>query len=1004
MVRKNGSMAFCLCLAITIPKIVYAGGSYDNSLGTTFTGSLNFNTESNLTTGYDLITNEGTITGDINGGANPSGNGGYNQVTNSGTVGDSIYGRINSGSNSSGGSNAVTNTGSVGNSIFGSDNTGSGSSGGGNIITSSGPVGGLIYGSYNGGAGSSGGANVIHNSSTLNIGDIVGSYNNNTGSSGGSNIIVNSGTITGNGNGNGIVGSWNFNYNNTSGGSNTIINSGEVGNIVGSDNWGPYGGGGANTIITSGTVGMLMGSWNSTTNNYGGSNSIINSGTVQTSICGSSNTGTNSSGGLNTIINSGTVNGAGFTGYFGFSDPFGVTTSAVFGSYNSGTGSSGGSNIINNSGIINASIYGSYNSGISSNGGSNTITNTGVVNGSIYGSYNSGTGSSGGSNIITNTGMVNGNIYGGGSNSIVNWTGGTLNGSIEMSGANNAVNVTGVPAANLSQVYHLQGDVNNSGQVLTYSDIQYKGGTFASDNLSMGINLLNWDTINFTNNTQWTLTSGLTLKDATVNIDATSTLYAGNGVMPVISAPTTPVTVNNAGTIDLTNGGSTAANKLTIVGYYIGENGILKVDTVLGPGPAHSDELVIDGSHGGGSATGTTRILVNSIGTTAATTGDGVRIVNAINGATTDSGAFILVRPVIDGAYSTAMFQGGPYATDAYGDSSTNNYYLRRTTTLSGAAQLSSAYPSTLLNLDMETLGTLQQRTGNRVWASENGQQNISGTGAWIRIGGSASAYNPTIGTDYTQNSGFIQGGYDRTINASSEGHIVVGAFGTFSGSNSQMQLTNDPGSLTSQTATVRTDGYGLGANLTWLGTNGTYLDGLVQANWYNSDLTSTDWTQSIIGNQGFGDAFSLEGGKRINLNKSWAVVPQAQLVYSSVSFDGITDSNGVSTTLQDGTSLLGRIGARLEWFPNKSVVLHQTQAYVIANLSREFENATKVDVAGTSLEQGNDAMWGELGAGFTYSMTEQCKLFVEGSYNTSLAHPGDSYIAKGVVGVNATF
>ena len=595
-------------------------------------------------------------------------------------------------------------------------------------------------------------------------------------------------------------------------------------------------------------------------------------------------------------------------------------------------------------------------------------------------------------------------------NSTVNWTGGTLAGSIEMVGSNNTINITGVPAANMTQVSHLQGDPTYSGQVLTLNDIQYRGGTFgvnkanplgisASDDLANGINLLNWDTINFTDGSQWTLTSGLTLKDATVNIDATSTLYAGNGVMPVISAPTTPVTVNNAGTIDLTNGSSTGSNMLTIIGYYVGDNGILKVDTVLGPGASHSDELIIDGSHGGGSATGTTRIFVNLLGTPNATTGDGIQIVNAINGATIASGAFTLARPLVDGAYSYGVFQGGPNAIDAYGDSSTYDYYIRSTNKLSSASQVYAAYPSTLLALDAETLGTMQERTGNRVWGQE-----IDGTGAWIRVGGSASAYNPVIGTDYTQDNGFVQGGYDRTISGSQAGKFTLGGFGTYSYGNSKMQLGIDPGTLTTQTGSIQTSGYGLGANLTWLGKNGLYADGVIQGTWYTSTLSSSALSQNVTDNHGFGDAVSIEGGQRIALNKTWAVVPQAQLIYSAVSFDGITDSNGVSATLQDGTSLLGRIGARLEWFPDKSVVLHQTQAYMIANLSREFENATKVDVAGTSLEQGNDAMWGELGAGFTYSMTEQFKLFVEGSYNTSLAHPGDSYIAKGVVGINASF
>ncbi len=590
-------------------------------------------------------------------------------------------------------------------------------------------------------------------------------------------------------------------------------------------------------------------------------------------------------------------------------------------------------------------------------------------------------------------------------NNVVNWTGGTLNGSIDMLGSNNTVNITGVPSANLTQVYHLNGDFADSstGQVLNLSNIQYKGGTFSGDDLTKGINLNNWDTINLTNGTQWTLTGNLTLKDATVNIDATSTLYAGNGVNPVISAAT-PVTVDNAGTIDLTNGGFTATNKLTILGNYVGEDGLLKLNTVLGPGTPASDHLVIDGSNGGGAATGHTRILVNPIGISAATTGDGIKLVDAVNGATIAPGAFILSRPTVGGAYADALFQGGPNATDVYGDSYTSyDYYLRTTHTLSASAQTYRAYPASLLALDAETMGTLQQRTGNRVW-EQNGQQNISGTGAWVKVGGSTSSLSPTTGTDYTQDNGFIQGGYDRSFMENATGHFIIGGFGTLSGSTAKMQLGTDPGTLTSQTGSIRTAGYGLGANVTWLGKNGTYIDGVVQATWFNSDIAVSDLTQNVSDNQGFGSALGVEGGHRISLDKNWAVVPQAQLVYSAVTFNGITDSYGVHTNLQDGDSLLGRVGARLERFSDNPEASRRTQTYMIANLSREFLNGTKVDVAGTSLKQENNSLWGELGLGMTVAISEKWNLYVEGSYNTSLDHVGDSYIAKGAMGVSTTF
>ncbi len=74
----------------------------------------------------------------------------------------------------------------------------------------------------------------------------------------------------------------------------------------------------------------------------------------------------------------------------------------------------------------------------------------------------------------------------------------------------------------------------------------------------------NWSTINATNGSQLTLdNNGLTLGNSgtltgTLNVDSTSTLFAGGFGDPRDHAGGDAgqlVTVNNAGTIDLTNGG-----------------------------------------------------------------------------------------------------------------------------------------------------------------------------------------------------------------------------------------------------------------------------------------------------------------------------------------------------------------------------------------------------------------------------------------------------------------
>jgi len=142
----------------------------------------------------------------------------------------------------------------------------------------------------------------------------------------------------------------------------------------------------------------------------------------------------------------------------------------------------------------------------------------------------------------------------------------------------------------------------------------------------------------FINSGALTLESNIT---GNMTIAAGTQLLAGNGFNPSIGpAPgAPPITVTNAGTIDLTNGGSPTANSLTINGNYVGQGGRLNLRTVLAGDGAASDRLIISG----GTASGSTGIAVaNFNGGGAATLSDGIMLVQATNGGSTAAGAFSL--------------------------------------------------------------------------------------------------------------------------------------------------------------------------------------------------------------------------------------------------------------------------------------------------------------------------------------------------------------------------
>jgi autotransporter family porin len=145
-----------------------------------------------------------------------------------------------------------------------------------------------------------------------------------------------------------------------------------------------------------------------------------------------------------------------------------------------------------------------------------------------------------------------------------------------------------------------------------------------------------------------------------ISIDATSTLFAGGGVNPAILPLATGqlVTVNNTGTIDLTNGPAAATDSLTIAGNYAGAGGRLLVQTVLGGDGSPSDRLAISGT--GATGSGSTAINVTNLGGPGAlTVADGILVVDAINGGTTAADAFSLGNIVAAGPFEYLLFRGG---------------------------------------------------------------------------------------------------------------------------------------------------------------------------------------------------------------------------------------------------------------------------------------------------------------------------------------------------------
>ena len=285
--------------------------------------------------------------------------------------------------------------------------------------------------------------------------------------------------------------------------------------------------------------------------------------------------------------------------------------------------------------------------------------------------------------IILTDGYIGGNISVSGGDDSLTVSGGTVRGEVRMSFGNDRVDWHD------GGVVHGPVDLGEGNDLATLSNLNashlgalplFDGG-LGTDSLAMrniktdGVaRFVNWESIGLANDSQLIFDGNLTLGDAgtgsgVLDIDASSALFAGGinaSILPAIAGQL--ATVNNAGRIDLSNGGNGAGDAFTVVGNYVGNNGAVYLQSVLGDDGALSDRLVISG----GAASGSTGLgVLNAGGEGALTLADGIMVVQAVNGASTTAGAFALYSPVAAGAYEYFLYKGGVSGGSA------ENWYLR---------------------------------------------------------------------------------------------------------------------------------------------------------------------------------------------------------------------------------------------------------------------------------------------------------------------------------------
>ncbi|HWK69173.1 MAG TPA: autotransporter-associated beta strand repeat-containing protein [Rhizobiaceae bacterium] len=441
---------------------------------------------------------------------------------------------------------------------------------------------------------------------------------------------------------------------------------------------------------------------------------------------------------------------------------------------------------------------------------------------------------------------------------------------------------------------------------------------------------------------------------------------------------------------------------LTVDGNYAGNGGTLEIEAELGGDASPADKLVVTGN-----TSGTTSVKVINAGGGGAQTSNGIKIVD-VGG--TSAGTFSLAgdylfqgeQAVVGGAYAYRLYKGG-VTTPADGD-----WYLRSSLInpddpdpqplYAPGVPLYEAYASVLQ--DVNELGTLQQRVGNRSWGpgaapqgtDASGRQSVESNAIWARIEAAHAQLEPAASTtvsDYETTVWKLQAGIDGLLHESEAGVLIGGVTAHLGTVSADILSVYGTGSISST-------GFGIGGTLTWYGESGFYADAQAQLTWYDSDITSaTLGTRLAEGNGGFGHALGIEAGQKIAIGGNWSLTPQGQLAYSSVSFDDFTDRYGAAVSLGDSDRLTGRLGLSADYeekWIDAAGMASRAHLYGIGNLYYDFLGRSDVDVSGVALSSRNQALWGGLGLGGSLSWADgYYTVYGEAFARTSLEDFGDS-------------
>lgn len=477
-------------------------------------------------------------------------------------------------------------------------------------------------------------------------------------------------------------------------------------------------------------------------------------------------------------------------------------------------------------------------------------------------------------------------------------------------------------------------------------------------------------------------------------------------------------TFTNGGIITLAN--QSYADKLTIEGNYVGNNGVLEVNTKWDtPGDysgAHSesDLLTITGNASGNTTVkavktdGTENVIDGSIGELADRYKRSVPVIKVLgDDKGTANGEINSTDATKPYAYNTRSTFTGTAKTTGAGelqlvshkdDKGVTEYFWTLTTPnqdktiITPSAPAYTLVPRQNLESGYAMLDTLHQRRGENqtlAWDKQGSYWQDVEKQSWGRVIGKRLKLDGKERFGFKTNMYGFQVGHDFDVKTKQDDEgkltrrftgLYFGALRSHSKFYDEYRAKNGVVIADKLTSHVKTTALNLGVTDTRYNENGTYIDGVGQVSWLNNRYSSVDGTGAK--NHGWGAALSVEIGRPYALGKdktnngdSWILEPQAQLIAQYLRLSDFND--GTRAVSQKGYGLRGRAGFRLAH--NQPNDKQRTRTYYFTgNIWHDFKARGNALIGSDKLTGKFARTWWELGLGTQFSLTENTYLYAD--------------------------